>query len=73
MINPFKWLRLRWDCFRRGEHLFVFDSPGLTGDWIRCSHCRYLDEYIPGAHEPKGYDYETATPERINRAGRLGV
>lgn len=54
-VNPFTLLRRKWDCFRRGEHLYVYDSPSMGGDWIRCSHCRHLDEWIPGVHEPKGY------------------
>lgn len=49
-------IKRRWHCFRHG-HIFKFDSYTLGGDWIRCKHCNLLEEYLPGLHEPKGYDY----------------
>lgn len=55
MRSFFKHLWAKRICFKQG-HDFVFESSGLIGDWIRCSRCHTLDEYIPGTHEPKGYN-----------------
>lgn len=47
----------KWSCRKLGHH-WQFDSPTLGGDFIRCDRCHALEEYLPGAHEPKGYDYD---------------
>lgn len=49
-------LRRRWTCWRRG-HDPVTDGSSLGGVWIKCRRCGSIEEYLPGAHEPWGYDY----------------
>lgn len=55
-------------CLRIG-HAYRFDGHGLTGDYIKCARCGHSEEYIPGVHEPKGYDYEAAHQRLRNDLG----
>lgn len=48
------YLRNKRICFKQG-HIWKFDGMTLGGDWIRCERCKKIDEYLPGVHEPKGY------------------
>ena len=41
-------------CSKLG-HDYKYDGDTLAGDWIRCTRCNKLEEYLPGVHEPKGY------------------
>lgn len=46
----------RLACIKLGHYYWkVGDS--LIGDWIRCRRCNKLEEYVPGAHEPAGYNH----------------
>ena len=51
----FNYLKNKYTCFRQG-HIYKFEQDSLIGEWIRCARCHKLDEYVPGAHEPKGYE-----------------
>lgn len=55
-IIPIYWVYRHWTCWRLG-HCWHYDSDSLVGEWIRCGRCNKLDEYVPGAHEPKGYHH----------------
>lgn len=50
----FQRLRNKRLCWVQG-HNYRRVSETLGGDWIRCTNCGHLDEYLPGLHEPKGY------------------
>jgi len=50
------WFGKRWTCWRQG-HDPVADGETLGGVWIRCRRCGSVEEYLPGVHEPWGYDY----------------
>ena len=58
-----RYLKNKKACFKEG-HLWEYEGPTLGGDWIRCTRCRAIEEYLPGAHEPKGYEY-TAAHQKI--------
>lgn len=42
-------------CPKLGHH-YVDAGDSLGGTWIQCTNCNKLEEYIPGVHEPDGYD-----------------
>lgn len=55
-MNIIKRFRARRECAKLG-HLWKFAGSSLGGDWIRCTRCNKLDEYILGIHEPEGYSW----------------
>jgi hypothetical protein len=50
------WLRRRLWCWFHG-HSYRREGDTLGGVWIRCVICGALEEYLPGLHEPRGFDY----------------
>lgn len=50
------YLRKKIYCLKHG-HDYCLMGESLGGDWIQCVRCRKTEEYLPGVHEPEGYDY----------------
>lgn len=52
------WIKNKLLCLIKG-HKWHYEKAGRNyADYIRCGRCWKLDEYVPGEHEPKGYDYD---------------
>ena len=53
-------------CWKLG-HIFRYEGETLGGDLIKCTRCDKLDEFLPGVHEPNGYDYTSPRLRGIMR------
>lgn len=66
MFKEFKFFSLYmlnfWRCWGK-YHNWQKAGDSLGGDWVRCSFCYKLDEYIPGMHEPEGYRPQPSSHE----------
>jgi len=49
-----EWIKAKIECHNIG-HAWEYDSDTLGGDWIKCTRCHTIDEYLHGTHEPRGY------------------
>lgn len=55
MNNLLYRIRAWWQYCRKYGHHYHFEGDSMIGEWIKCCMCGGIDEYVPGAHEPKGY------------------